>query len=246
MGMSTRSSEPEVSVILPVFNEAECIAFVVEELVSVLTASLPVTFEIVAVDDGSSDDTLERMNGLRARFPQVRVLRHSANVGQSFAFCTGFHAARGKIIVTFDADGQNDPADIPVVVGRIGPACDCCCGYRADRQDTRSRRLAGRFSNMIRNSVLHEDIIDTGCSTKAFRAEYVKNLQPWNGLHRFLGSFVAMRGGRIEQVPVHHRNRHAGASKYTNWKRLQKTVVDLFGVKWLKARVRIYTAEDVQ
>jgi dolichol-phosphate mannosyltransferase len=174
------------------------------------------------------------------------VLRHSVNVGQSFAFCTGFQAARGKIIVTFDADGQNDPLDIPLVVGRIGPECDCCCGYRANRQDTRSRRFAGRFSNGIRNAVLHEDIVDTGCSTKAFRAEYVKGLQPWNGLHRFLGSFVAMRGGKIKQVPVHHRSRHAGTSKYTNWKRLQKTVVDLFGVKWLKARVRVYTSDEVQ
>lgn len=244
--MSTPSAEPDVSVILPVYNEAECIAFVVEELVSVLTSKLPMTFEIVAVDDGSSDGTLELMSGLRARFPQVRVLRHSVNVGQSFAFCTGFQAARGKIIVTFDADGQNDPADIPVVAGMIGPECDCCCGYRADRQDTRSRRFAGRFSNKIRNSVLHEDIVDTGCSTKAFRSEFVKGLQPWNGLHRFLGSFVAMRGGKIKQVPAHHRSRHAGTSKYTNWKRLQKTVIDLLGVKWLKARVRIYTADEVR
>lgn len=244
--MATPSSEPDVSVILPVFNEAECIAFVVEELVTVLTASLPMTFEIVAVDDGSSDGTMNLLCGLRARFPQVRVLRHSANVGQSFAFCTGFQAARGRIIVTFDADGQNDPADIPLVAGRIGPQCDCCCGYRADRQDTSSRKFAGKFSNRIRNSVLHEEIIDTGCSTKAFRAEFVKNLQPWNGLHRFLGSFVSMRGGRIEQVPVHHRSRHAGTSKYTNWKRLQKTVADLFGVKWLKSRVRLYTADEVR
>ncbi len=243
--MSKSASEPDVSVILPVFNETECIAFVVDEMVAELTANLPMTFEIVAVDDGSSDGTLELMRGLRARYPQLRVLRHSDNVGQSFAFCTGFRAARGRIIVTFDADGQNDPADIPLVVGMIGPACDCCCGYRADRQDTQSRRWAGRFSNKIRNSVLHEDIIDTGCSTKAFRAEYVKDLQPWNGLHRFLGSFVSMRGGKIKQVPVHHRSRHAGTSKYTNWKRLQKTVVDLFGVKWLKARVRIYTAAEV-
>ena len=144
--MATSSSEPDVSVILPVFNEIECIAFVVEEMVAVLTANLAKTFEIVAVDDGSSDGTFERMRELRARYPQLRVLRHSVNVGQSFAFCTGFQAARGKIIVTFDADGQNDPADIPLVVGMIGPECDCCCGYRADRQDTQSRRWAGRWA----------------------------------------------------------------------------------------------------
>ncbi len=229
--------KPEVSVILPVYNEEACAADVIEELVRSLDAHLGRAYEIIAVDDGSTDGTPAVLRAAAARHRSLRVLRLEPNCGQSVAFCTGFRAARGAVIVTLDADGQNDPADIPTVVAKLD-ACDCCCGYRARRQDTRSRRWASRMANGVRNRALGEDIIDTGCSLKAFRAEFVQTLFPWDGLHRFLASFVQMQGGRICQVPVNHRPRTAGNSKYTNWKRLRKTVRDLRGVRWLKSRVR--------
>lgn len=238
------ATAPAVSVILPVYNEQDCIAAVVDELVRVLDTRLDQPFEVIAVDDGSDDETPAILRRLAAAERRLRVLRLTPNAGQSAAFCAGFRAARGAAVVTLDADGQNDPADIPRVVARLA-SCDCCCGYRASRQDTASRRLASRWANAVRNRVLGETIIDTGCSLKAFRAEFVRALQPWDGLHRFFASFVAMQGGRIEQVAVNHRPRRAGRSKYTNWKRLKKTQRDLRGVKWLKSRVRRCSVETV-
>ncbi len=238
------SASPAVSIVLPVYNEESCITGVVEELCAVLDAKLGRAYEILAVDDGSTDRTPALLRTLAAQLPQLRLLRLTPNAGQSAAFCAGFRAARGTIVVTLDADGQNDPADIPAVVARIGPDADCCCGYRAKRMDKASRRLGSRLANAVRNRALGEQIIDTGCSVKAFKVEFVRTLQPWDGLHRFLASFVAMQGGRIVQIPVNHRTRSAGTSKYTNWKRLKKTIRDLRGVVWLKSRTRHYRVTE--
>ena len=233
--------------IVPVFNEAECVSGVLAELAEALTRGLPAPFEIIVVDDGSSDNTLELARACAARFPGVfRILRHTQNVGQSFAFHTGFRAARGATVVTLDGDGQNVPDDIPrVVAAHREKGCDCCCGYRAQRKDTFWKRLGSRMANGVRNRVLGEAIIDTGCSVKAFKREYVQGLQAWNGMHRFFASLVMMQGGRVEQIPVSHRPRAAGKSKYTNWARLKKTVFDLRAVKWLKSRSKVYGVENV-
>lgn len=229
---------PDISIVLPIYNEESCIDGVLEELCSVLDAKLGRPYEIVAVDDGSSDRTPEKLRAWAVRRNNFRVLRQTPNAGQSAAFCAGFRAAHGRIVVTLDADGQNDPADIPAVVSKISDTVDCCCGYRAKRMDTASKRWGSRLANAVRNHALGETIIDTGCSVKAFKVEFVRTLQPWDGLHRFFASFVAMQGGRIVQIPVNHRTRSAGTSKYTNWRRLQKTVRDLRGVIWLKSRTR--------
>ena len=235
---SVSTAAPEVSIVLPIYNEEACIDGVLNELCSVLDANLGRSYEVLAVDDGSSDRTPALLRAQAARRTNFRVLRLAPNAGQSAAFCAGFRAARGRIVVTLDADGQNDPADIPAVVDRIGDDVDCCCGYRAKRMDTASKRWGSRLANAVRNHALGEQIIDTGCSVKAFKVEFVRTLQPWDGLHRFFASFVAMQGGRIVQIPVNHRTRSAGTSKYTNWRRLQKTVRDLRGVIWLKSRTR--------
>ncbi len=234
---------PEVSVVIPVFNEAACVSEVIEEVADELDRSLGQAFEILVVDDGSSDGTTQIALEVAERREKVRVFRHTRNVGQSFAFHTGFQNARGAVVVTMDGDGQNVPADIPAVVAALGPSCDCCCGYRAERKDAFWKRLGSRLANGVRNAVLGEKIRDTGCSVKAFKAEFVRGLQPWNGMHRFFGSLVAMRGGRIGQVEVRHRARRAGVSKYSNWGRLKRTVFDLIAVRWLKSRSRIYGME---
>lgn len=243
--VSAKTAIPAVSVVLPIFNEEDCITHVLDELTTTLDRTLNHRYEILAIDDGSTDCTPELLQTAAARLPVLRVLRLTPNAGQSAAFCAGFRAARGEIVVTLDADGQNDPADIPTVVANIGEY-DCCCGYRAQRQDTASRRWASRVANAIRNRALREDIVDTGCSLKAFRAEFVRNLQPWDGLHRFLTSFVTMQGGRVCQIPVNHRARAAGTSKYTNWRRLRKTIRDLRGVCWLKSRTRVFSVSESQ
>jgi glycosyltransferase involved in cell wall biosynthesis len=243
--MSSPVSAPEVSVILPVYNEESCISGVLEELFSVLDAKLDRPYEVIAVDDGSRDRTPDILRETSAKRTNMRVLRLTPNAGQSAAFCAGFRAARGAIVVTMDADGQNDPADIPSVVARINADCDCCCGFRANRQDTASKRWGSRLANAVRNRVLGEDIVDTGCSVKAFKVAFVQRLQPWDGLHRFFASFVMMQGGRIQQIPVNHRARTAGTSKYTNWRRLKKTIRDLRGVCWLKSRTRCHSVGEI-
>ena len=238
-----KKCNPEVSIVIPVFNEAESLQGVLLEVAGELEGSLGRTFEILVVDDGSSDGTAQIAQEVAKKKPVIRVLRHSRNVGQSFAFHTGFRHALGGIIVTLDGDGQNVPADIPGVVSMIGLTCDCCCGYRARRKDTVWRRLGGLLANEVRNAVLGETIRDTGCSLKAFKTSFVRGLQPWNGMHRFFGSLVAMQGGRISQMGVRHRPRQAGVSKYSNWSRLKRTVFDLIAVRWLKSRSRIYGVE---
>ena len=234
---------PDVTVVVPVFNEGPCLRAVLEELGDALDKGLRRPYEVLVVDDGSSDDTRAIAAAVAAARPAFRVLWHSRNVGQSFAFHTGFRHARGAVVVTIDGDGQNVPDDIPKVVEALGSEFDCCCGYRAQRKDTVWKRLGSRLANGVRNAVLEEEVVDTGCSVKAFRRGFVADLQPWNGMHRFFASLVAMQGGRICQVEVRHRARAGGASKYTNWSRLKKTIFDLFAVKWLKSRSRVYGVE---
>lgn len=232
---------PGCSVVLPVYNEEDCIEGVLRELRETLDATLAGTYEVVAVNDGSSDRTAEVLARIAAGWPELKVFALARNSGQSAAFFAGFRKARGAHIVTMDADGQNDPADIPKVLDELG-SCDCCCGYRADRQDTWSKRYGSKLANRIRNRVLKEDIIDTGCSLKAFRTALTEPLSVWDGMHRFYPSLFRMQGATVRQVPVNHRARAAGTSKYTNWGRLKKTWWDLRSVRWMKAR---YVAVDM-
>ena len=228
---------------IPAYNEEACIEAVVREAVCVLHG-MGRPFELVVVDDGSSDGTAARLQRLRAEHPELRVLRLGKNSGQSAALGAAFRAARGSIFVTLDADGQNDPADIPALVARLD-SCDLCCGYRAKRQDTWSKRYGSRLANAVRNRMLHERIRDTGCTLKAFRAEWARPLpMQFRGLHRFLPALLAMAGARIEEIPVNHRPRNAGRSKYTNWGRFKETLWDLFAVRWMQKRYRPLRAEE--
>lgn len=224
-----------ISVVLPVYNEASCISAVLEELQASLTFAR--SAEIVIVDDGSTDDTPALLTTFASTHPASRLLQLSANSGQSAAFWAGIQAAAGDIIVLMDADGQNDPADIEKCVSALAQA-DICCGYRAHRQDTFSKRIGSKLANRLRRAVLKDEIIDTGCSMKAFRAPLLKTLQYWEGMHRFLPVLASLQGATIIQIPVSHRSRFSGTSKYTNFGRLKRTIWDLFGVRWLKKRTR--------
>jgi dolichol-phosphate mannosyltransferase len=233
--MNDTAAAVRISVVLPVFNEEACIEGVLRELHGVLSG-LGGSFEILAVNDGSSDRTRDVLLGLVPALPGLRVLTLVPNSGQSAAMGAGFRRARGEVVVAMDADGQNDPADIPVLVAAL-VSCDVCCGYRLNRQDTWSKRLGSRLANAVRRAFLHDGIRDTGCSLKAFKAWVVRDLpMELKGLHRFLPALALMRGARIEQAPVRHRPRSAGMSKYTNMGRLARTVSDLAAVCWMRSR----------
>ena len=234
---------PELSVLLPAFNEEACIEAVVREAAGVLRG-LARPFEIIVVDDGSTDATPARLQALQADLPELHVLRLLKNSGQSAALGAAFRAARGAIFITLDADGQNDPADIPALVAKLD-SCDLCCGYRAKRQDSWSKRYGSRLANAVRNRALRETIRDTGCTLKAFRAGWTRELpMQFRGMHRFLPALMGMAGARISEIPVNHRPRAAGSSKYTNWGRLKETLWDLWAVRWMQRRYRSTRTTD--
>lgn len=235
----------ELSVLVPAYNEEACLGAIVRETACVLHG-LGKSFEILVADDGSSDGTPRRLNDLRAEVDELRAVRLLENSGQSAALLAAFRAARGRIFVTLDADGQNDPADIPALIAQL-EACDLCCGYRAQRQDVWSKRIGSRLANAVRNRVLREKIRDTGCTLKAFRAEWAPHLPlQFRGMHRFIPALLAMAGARIAEIPVNHRPRAAGHSKYTNWGRLKETLWDLCAVRWMQQRCRIVQTEALQ
>jgi dolichol-phosphate mannosyltransferase len=231
----------DLSVVLPIYNEAECIADTLHELVGVLRGT-DCRWEVLAVNDGSSDTTADILESLQATMPELRMLTLIPNAGQSAAFGVGFREALGRTIVTMDADGQNDPADIPKLLAELG-SHDCCFGYRATREDSFGKRVGSKIGNGVRNWVLGEAIRDTGCSLKAFPTECVQNLTMWKGLHRFLGSLLTIKGASIAQIPVNHRARQKGTSKYTNLGRLKETVWDLLAVRWMKRRCPRFIVE---
>ena len=216
----------KVSIIIPFYNEEENVGSVLEE-----TRRANPEAEIIAVDDGSSDQT-----GLKIRQrPDVRLVSHGRNLGQSAALYSGLKAAQGDVCVMMDGDGQSDPADIPSLVSQLVRA-DLVCGYRQVRQDSWSRRFASRTANFIRRMVLHDGIRDTGCTLKAMKKADMRLLLPFNGLHRFLPAFFNHAGLRIVEVPVNHRPRTRGKTKYNNWDRARRGFYDLIGVRWLLAR----------
>ncbi len=228
-------SSPALSVVLPIYNESEAIVPVLEELIGVLQGEWPEAWEICAVDDGSSDDTAQQITALGEKHAGLRLISLQKNVGQSGALWMGIREAKAEWVATLDADGQNDPADLPKMYAER-EGYDAVFGFRAARKDTFSKRIGSKWANGVRNSILKEDIVDTGCAIKIFRQHYMDLLTPWNGMHRFMGSLFALQGAKIHQLPVNHRPRSAGTSKYTNWGRLKKTIWDLFAVRWLRGR----------
>jgi dolichol-phosphate mannosyltransferase len=218
----------EFSVVVPFFNESANVGEVLRELRSVLPAA-----EIIAVDDGSGDDTWAQIQ----RTDGVRGLRFARNQGQSAAVFYGLRSATRPVVGMMDGDGQNDPANFKLLLAEFAPGrADVVCGYRANRRDTWSRRAASRFANALRRAFLDDGVRDTGCSQKVFRREAVELLVPFRGLHRYLPAIFKQAGLRISEVPVNHRPRRAGISKYSNWTRAWHGIYDLVGVGWLLKR----------
>jgi len=231
---TTRSitAEPRVSVVVPAYNEAASLPTLVAEVQGALSLE---TWELVVVDDGSRDETATTLEKLAAEEPRLRAFRMPGNRGQSAALAAGIARARGEIVVTLDADLQNDPADIPRLLEAL-EGCDVVSGVRVKRRDTWLRRIASRIANGVRRGVLDDGISDVGCSLKAYRRSVLEAVPPFNGFHRFLPALAQMGGARVRELPVHHRPRRHGESSYGVRNRLARGVVDLLGVRWLKRR----------
>lgn len=228
---------PSVSVIVPLYNEEENIPGLQTELTAALSA---LDYEIVFVDDGSTDRTFQCIS----LDPRVRVVRFKKNAGQSAAMYAGLHAARGATAVLIDGDLQNDPADIPRLLDEIRKGADLVCGYRAHRKDTLVKRLTSRVANFVRSRFTKDGVRDTGCTLKAMRRECIGALVPFKGMHRFIPALIKGAGYRLVEIPVNHRPRKFGLSKYGLGNRALRATIDMFGVRWLLARQLNYTVDD--
>ena len=224
----------DISVIVPCYNEAENIEPLVREICEVLRP-LGRPFEILYVDDGSTDGTLEQIRETANSFPELRSVTHHLNLGQSAAFMTGFHNTNGQILVTLDADMQNDPHDVPRLLEEL-ESCDMVCGVRKKRRDNFIRRASTFIANKVRNFFLKDGIIDSGCGFRVFRRRVLIQLIAFKGLHRFLPTLCRIHGFKIKQIPVNHRPRYKGVSKYGISNRLFVGVHDMFAIHWYRKR----------
>jgi dolichol-phosphate mannosyltransferase len=228
----------QLSVVIPVRNEAGNIVPLVGEIVAAL--DLIAEYEIVYVDDGSTDGTTVEIQALQVDNPRLRLVRHRTSCGQSAAVRTGVKAARGIWIATLDGDGQNDPADIPALWRIAGAAPTMppllIAGHRARRRDTWVKRVSSRIANSVRRGMLRDDTPDTGCGLKLFPRALFLDLPAFDHMHRFLPALVLRAGGAVRSVPVNHRPRERGTSKYGTLDRLAVGITDLFGVMWLLRR----------
>ena len=226
-----------VSVVVPLFNEEQSVAILQRELADALTG---VDYEIIFVDDGSQDETVARI----ATDPRTRLLRFEKNAGQSAAIFAGLQAVRSEVAVLIDGDLQNDPADIPRLLAEISRGADLVCGYRAQRKDTLLKRITSRVANFVRSRFTRDGVRDTGCTLKAMRRDCIAALVPFKGMHRFIPALVKGAGYSLLEIPVNHRPRRFGQSKYGLGDRALRATVDMFGVRWLLSRRLNYQVRD--
>jgi len=232
--LHTASSEaPAISLVAPVYNEEENLEPLYQRVIEALGHE---TFELLLVDDGSSDGSAARIRGLHARDPRVRGIYFARNAGQTAAMAAGIHAATAPLIATLDADLQNDPADIPKLIAALGEH-GAAVGYRVKRNDTFVRRASSRIGNGVRNRLTGDQIRDTGCSLKVFRTEAVRALPFLDGMHRFLPTLLRLHGYSVVEVPVAHHPRVAGVSKYGVRNRALRALRDTFAVRWMARRL---------
>ncbi len=237
---------PGLAVVVPVYDEEDNIVPLLREIAQALRGR--VAFELVVVDDASRDATVERLCGEMAGFPELRVVRHLSQAGQSTAIHNGVRAARAEWIVTLDGDGQNDPADIPMLLAArdAGQATvKLYAGWRVERRDGASKRWASRFANAIRAHLLHDATPDTGCGIKLFERQAFLELPYFDHMHRYLPALMQRAGWSTVSVPVNHRERGSGRSKYGNLGRALVGISDLRGVAWLIRRSRLPRLEEV-
>lgn len=232
----------EFSFVIPVYNEADNLAVLYKELGAVIS-SLKEPCEIIWVDDGSTDGSLTAIKGFFETDPNCRYIGFEKNCGQSAAMYAGFQAAKGRHVVTMDSDLQNNPMDILDMVPYL-VEYDMVTGWRKNRHDTWWKRFSSRFANSVRNWLSRESIHDTGCSLKIMKTDYLKNIPMYKGMHRFLPTLMKMEGAKVKEVPVSHRPRTRGVSKYGTWDRAFSGLRDLLAVRWMQDRKISYHIKE--
>lgn len=224
----------EYSVVVPLKNEAENIRDLIAELEPVMVKLGP-PWELLCIDDGSTDDTLAILKELKASKPYLRILAFDKNYGQSSAFDAGFRSAKGRFIITMDGDRQNDPHDIPRLLALIENA-DLVCGWRHQRKDPWSKKITSRLANYVRKRLCKDNVHDTGCSLKVYRKSCFDKIKLYHGMHRFLPALFQLEGFRVAEVPVNHRDRTRGKTKYNFFNRSFNTIADMWAVRWMRLR----------
>ncbi len=238
------TQQPDLSVVFPVYNEEENIPLLLREIAAALDGR-GWTYEIVAVDDGSTDRSVEVLRQSRTQYPTLRVLTFEKNSGQTAALDAAWHAARGRLVVSLDADLQNDPADIPAMVKQLEDSrSDMVIGVRVNRQDTWSRRMQSKIGNGVRNWITGDRITDTGCSLKLVKREAIDRVRLFTGMHRFLPTLVRYAGYKVVEMPVNHRPRQFGVSKYGAMNRAFRGLADCFAVRWMGKRMLKYDVRE--
>ncbi len=236
--------QPDLSVVFPVYNEEENVPLLLDEIAKALNGK-EWSYEIVAVDDGSKDRSLEILRGQVAKHPTLRVLALEKNTGQTAALDAGWRAARGRLVVSLDADLQNDPADIPAMMRKLEEtASDMVIGVRVNRRDTFARKIQSRIGNGVRNWLTKDNITDTGCSLKLVKREAIDHVRLFTGMHRFLPTLVRMEGYKVIEMPVNHRPRQFGVSKYGAMNRAFRGLADCLAVRWMRERNLRYKVHE--
>jgi dolichol-phosphate mannosyltransferase len=236
---------PDLSVVFPVYNEEENVPLLLAEIAKALDGR-GWSYEIVAVDDGSRDRSLEVLRENHGKYPTLRVLAMEKNSGQTAALDAGWRNARGRMVVSLDADLQNDPADIPRMIEKLErEKVDMVIGVRVNRQDTFARKIQSRIGNGVRNLITGDQITDTGCSLKLARREAIEPVRLFTGMHRFLPTLVRYAGFKVVEIPVNHRARQYGVSKYGAMNRAFRGLADCFAVRWMGKRILNYKIREV-
>ncbi|MCF6157521.1 MAG: glycosyltransferase [wastewater metagenome] len=238
--ISSPSNNPDISVVIPLYNEVDTIEFLGHSLINALRGQ---NYEIIIVDDGSTDGSTKKLREWCAKHPYFRSIHFKKNAGQTAAMDAGFKYSRGKYVVSMDADMQNDPADIPKLLEKLN-TYDMVCGWRQKRNDPWIKRVSSQVANFIRNKLSWEDIKDTGCSLKAYRKECLERITLFNGMHRFLPTLFKMEGFTVTEIVVNHYPRKFGKSKYGISNRAFRAFVDLLVVRWMKKRKLNYEVEQ--
>ncbi len=238
-----RENRPiDISVVIPVYNEEENLPVLIPQIVEVLKP-LGKTYEMIFVDDGSKDRSRRLLKEMAVQYPQIRLLGFKENCGETAAGAAGIKEARGRVVITIDADLQNDPKDIPKMLDYLNEY-DMVTGWRQKREDSWVKRITSRIANRIRNSLSEEEIQDSGCTFRAYKRECLRDIKLYKGMHRFLPTLVKMEGYRVIEIPIAHHPRKFGVSKYTTWNRMWRAFIDLLAVKWMKSRHIHYDIEE--
>ncbi len=232
----------EYSVVIPLKNEEENVEELFAEIEPVMQG-LGKPWELIVIDDGSTDKTLTLLKSLQKKLPYLRVISFDRNYGQTSAFDAGFKAAKGQFVITLDGDRQNDPKDIPALL-KLAPDYDLIVGWRHQRKDTAVKKITSKIANFVRGSFCEDNIHDTGCSLKVYRKSCLDKIKLFHGMHRFFPALFLIEGFKVTEVPVNHRERVKGVTKYNFFNRSFNTIADMLAVRWMSNRRLKYKLQE--